>query len=183
MNLLDIIALAIICISALVSLRVGFLREMFALASLLLGLLGAVILGRIYGDRIPNVLGDRAATQVAFFIVSFLIVYLIVGLLGGVAARASRTLKLGALDHLLGFAFGIVRGALLCFLLIVLLALILPANSRLLSRSRAYAYAQGPMRVFASLLPDAAASALDDRPPVSHPGQSRETHRPRGLPI
>jgi membrane protein required for colicin V production len=183
MNLVDLIAVAIIGISALLSLRVGLLREMFALGSLLLGLVGAIILGRAYAHRVPDYLGSRAATQVAFFVISFLGVYIVVGLIGGIVSRATRAVKLGFVDHMLGFMFGAVRGMLLCFLLIVLLTLILPSDSTLLAHSQAYALAQGPMRVFASWLPAAAGAALADRPAAAKPIREERGGPRRGTPI
>ena len=71
MNALDILLLAIIAVSGLLSIRVGLIREAFALGALLIGLLAAVVLGRVYGPRIPDVVGNPVATQVLFFLASF----------------------------------------------------------------------------------------------------------------
>ncbi|MBD3235175.1 MAG: hypothetical protein GF330_00535 [Candidatus Eisenbacteria bacterium] len=186
MNVVDVVVLAIIAISALLSLRVGLIRELFALGSLLIGIAGAAVLSRTYGNQIPDLLGNSVATQVAFFAVCFLGVYLLVGLIGRLIARTLRVMRLGAFDHLLGLVFGAVRGALIAFLLLALLVFILPQDHALLRGSHAYDYARGPLRSFAELLPDRAREVLRQRPKLDRLLPSRGDggeDRPRGIPL
>ena len=74
MNVLDIVVLVLVGISGIMSFRVGLIREVFALGALLIGLLAAVVLGRAYGSRIPDLVGAEWATQVLFFFVCFLVI-------------------------------------------------------------------------------------------------------------
>ena len=163
MNALDIMLLVIIGISGLMSFRVGLIREAFALGALLIGLFAAVVLGRTFADRLPDVTGNEVATQVLFFFLCFLVVYLVVILLGAMIAKLTKTVHMRWFDHLLGFVFGSVRGAILGMLILAVLTLILPEENVLLARSRGYQAASGPLRVLAHLLPEKAEEAFHRR--------------------
>jgi membrane protein required for colicin V production len=183
MNLLDVVVLALIGISGLMSLRVGLIREVFALGALLLGLFGAVVLGRGYAASIPDFLGNRVATQLVFFLASFLIIYLLISLLGSVFGRLLSAMHLRSVDRLLGFLFGAVRGAILAFLVMLGLVFILPDDHSLLVGSRAYALAEKPMRVFSELLPEQARKALQEKPTLKEilrRGDSRKDSGKKG---
>ncbi|MCK4306025.1 MAG: CvpA family protein, partial [Candidatus Eisenbacteria sp.] len=72
MNELDVVILVIVGISGLMSFRVGLIREVFALGALLIGLLGAVVIGRTYASQIPDFMGCAWATEILFFFICFL---------------------------------------------------------------------------------------------------------------
>ncbi len=163
MNALDILLLALIGISGVMSFRVGLLREVFALGALLIGILAGVVLSRAFAVTLPDLFGSRAVSQVVLFLVVFLVVYVIVSLIGGMIARAARSIHLGWADRLLGFLFGSLRGAILGMLLIIGLAIVLPAKHPLLAGSRGCALADQPIRIFSDLLPDRAREYLQER--------------------
>lgn len=163
MNALDIIALAIVAISGLMSFRVGLIREVFALGALLIGLFGAIVLTRGLAGQLPVFFDSQAVTQVLCFVVLFIAVYLIVSLIGSMIARAIRAIHLGWLDRLLGFLFGCARGALVVLLLIIGLTFVLPERHPLLERSHARALAGPAIELFAELLPERAGELLRER--------------------
>jgi membrane protein required for colicin V production len=163
MNELDVVILVIIGVSGLMSFRVGLIREAFALGALLIGLLAAIVLGRVYGSEIPDLIGTRWATEVVFFLVCFLVFYLIVTLLGSMIAKLIKAMQLRWVDHLLGFLFGCVRGAILAVLILAALTLVLPERSTLLAHSSGYSLARGPLRVLARMLPEKAEEVLRRR--------------------
>ncbi|MBP7669041.1 MAG: CvpA family protein [Candidatus Eisenbacteria bacterium] len=153
MNLLDILILAVVGVSGLMSLRAGLVREVFSLGALLVGILTALILTRSVAPSLPVFFESQAVTQILAFLVIFLVVYLIISLVGSLIARVIRSIKLGWADHLLGLAFGFLRGAVIAVLLLVGFILVMPAGHRLLQESRARKLADGPIDVFADLLP------------------------------
>jgi membrane protein required for colicin V production len=163
MNLLDIILAALIFISGLMSLRVGLIREIFALGALLVGIFVAIVLTRALAPLLPDLLGSRVVTQVAFFLAVFLAVHILVSLVGTFSSKLIRAGHLGMLDRLLGFVFGCLRGAIVSVLIIIALAFVLPENHSLLLESRAVRLAGKPIEVFAGLLPDDARLALQKR--------------------
>jgi membrane protein required for colicin V production len=163
MNALDIIALAIIGISGLMSFRVGLIREVFALGALLIGLFGAFVLTRALAPQLPVFFDSAAVTEVLCFVVLFIAVYLVVSLVGSMIARAIRAIRLGWLDHLLGFVFGCVRGIIVVILLIIGLTLVLPERHPFLVESHARAFAGPSIELFADLLPERAGELLRER--------------------
>ncbi|MCK4414520.1 MAG: CvpA family protein [Candidatus Eisenbacteria sp.] len=163
MNALDIIALAIIAASGLMSFRVGLIREVFALGALLVGLFGAVVLTRAVASRLPVFFDSPAVTEVLCFLALFLAVYLVVSLVGSMIARAIRSIRLGWLDHLLGFVFGCARGAIVVLLLLIGLTLVLPEGHPVLRQSHARALAGPSIELFAGLLPERAGALLQER--------------------
>lgn len=163
MNALDIVLLGLVAISGLLSLRLGLVREVFALGALLIGLFGAVLLSRAFAPVLPELFGSAAVTQIIFFLICFLVLHVFISLIGAVISRFLRSAKLGALDHLLGFLFGVARGTVLAILLIVGLTFVLPARHSLFAGSRGCAWADAPVRIFADLLPDKAGEFLRGR--------------------
>ena len=163
MTALDILLLIIIGVSGLLSLRIGLIREAFALAALLIGLLAAVVLGRTYGSQIPDWIGNPVATQVLFFLVCFLLFYLLVVFVGAMIARLIKAIKLRWMDHLLGFLFGMIRGTIIVLLLLAGLTLVLPKGHPALGESLLYGYAHEPIKVLAKMLPEKAEEALRHR--------------------
>lgn len=160
---LDIIVLVIVGISGVMSFRVGLIREAFALGALLIGLLAAVVLGRVYGSVLPEIIGNAVVTQALFFLLCFLVFYVGITLLGAAIARLIKAMKLRWVDHLLGIVFGCVRGALLVILLLGGLTLILPEEHRFLANSTSFRIAEEPIRVLAKLLPEKVEEALENR--------------------
>ena len=183
MNALDIVLLGLVAISGLMSLRLGLVREVFALSALLIGLFGAFLLARAFAPILPELFGSAAVTQVVFFLLCFLLLHVFISLVGAVVSRFLRAAALGWADHLLGFVFGVVRGTVLAILLLVGLSFVLPAHHPLFAGSRGCALADGPVRVFAELLPEKAREALQERYRTlrgSGPGRAIESRVPGG---
>jgi membrane protein required for colicin V production len=163
MNTLDIVLLGLVVISGLLSLRLGLVREVFALGALLIGIFGAILLSRAFAPLLPELFGSAAVTQIIFFLICFLLLHVLVSLIGAVISRFLRTAQLSAVDHLLGFLFGLARGTVLAILLIVGLTFVLPAKHPLFSGSRGCSWADTPVRIFAELLPEKAGDFLRGR--------------------
>jgi membrane protein required for colicin V production len=163
MNALDILLLGLLALSGVMSLRLGLVREVFALAALLIGLFGAVLLTRAFSGVLPVLFHSAALTQIIFFLVAFILIHILVSLVGAVISRFLRAAKLGWADHLLGFGFGVLRGAILALLLLVGLTFVLPARHPLFAGSRGCHLAETPLRVFSDLLPDSARDSLQER--------------------
>jgi len=163
MNVLDIVLLALIALSGLLSLRAGLIREIFALGALLVGIFAAVLLTRALAGSLPDLLKSRVLTQIVFFLAVFLAVQILVSLIGTFASHLVRAGHLGWADRLLGFAFGCLRGAIVALLIVIGLSFVLPGDHPLLARSRVLPWACAPIEVFSGLLPDDAREALQQR--------------------
>jgi len=163
MNALDIALLGLVLISGLLSLRLGLVREVFALGALLIGIFGAILLSRAFSPLLPELFGSAAVTQIIFFLVCFLVLHVFISLIGAGISRFLRAAKLSVVDHLFGFLFGVARGTVLAILLIVGLTFVLPARHPLFAGSHGCAWADTPVRIFSDLLPEKAGEFLRAR--------------------
>jgi membrane protein required for colicin V production len=121
---LDYIVFGLLLISAVVGFARGAVREIAAMAALVLAAAAAV-----FGLKYATPLAARLAhpqwvAAVAALLVVFGVVYIVLRLVGaGLARRIQRTDVLGALDRSIGLLIGVVRG------LVVLGALYLMFNA------------------------------------------------------
>ncbi|RPJ86917.1 MAG: CvpA family protein [Acidobacteria bacterium] len=109
MNLLDIMAFAIIGISIWGAIAKGLIVELFSLASVILGF----VLACLYYDVLDVFLfGVPSPPRAGFvaFIVIFVGLIIIGTVAGALASRAAKKLHLKWMDRLLGAFFGLVRG-------------------------------------------------------------------------
>lgn len=129
MSLFDIIALAVLGVSALVGFVRGFLREVTTIGALLIAALVAVYALRFVGRAAraaihPGWLGDAAA-----IVIVFLIVYVILRVVSaGVIRSLHNTKGLGALDRLAGGGLGFGRGLIGLGLIYLAINLAPPAS-------------------------------------------------------
>ncbi|HEV2323782.1 MAG TPA: CvpA family protein [Terracidiphilus sp.] len=111
MTLADLVIMILLAVSAIVGLFQGFVRSLSALAGLVLGLTLAcwnyhrpakVLLPMVHSPALANAIG---------FVVITLTIMLILGFVGAVFAKALRFLGLGWIDMMGGAAFGLLEGA------------------------------------------------------------------------
>lgn len=109
MNVLDIVALAIIILSVLSGISKGLAVELSSLVSVFAGLL----LAAFYYDRLQGFFAKAASpAQSGFFAFVAIFVAVIVGgmLIGFLLDRFLRSVRLKGMDRLLGAFFGVFRG-------------------------------------------------------------------------
>ena len=120
MNLADGIILVVIAVSALLSLRRGFIRESFSLASWV----AAFIIARLFGPGLEIMLESSIETPSARSAVAFGLLFaatLVVGaLINHLLGELVRVTGLSSTDRLFGMVFGAIRGALLVVVLIAI---------------------------------------------------------------
>ncbi len=129
-NATDLTIIGILLISGILAYSRGLVRELLSVA----GWAGA-ILATLYGFSyvkpyvrswidIP-ILADAAA-GIALFVFTLILLTFISHSISGVVQKSA----LGAIDHSLGFLFGLVRGALLVCLAYILLAWVMPEDEQ-----------------------------------------------------
>nr|AGS52309.1 putative Colicin V production protein, cvpA-like (dedE protein) (Pur regulon 18 kDa protein) [uncultured bacterium contig00061] len=120
---IDFVLIGIIIIFTLRCAVRGFVSELLSVAALVFGLLlaifffraGAVIVRRLF---MPDV---RVFPEIISFIAIFLIVYIVVKILELILKSIIDGIRLGGLDRLLGFAFGLAEGIIVVCLLLFLI--------------------------------------------------------------
>jgi membrane protein required for colicin V production len=122
MNWVDWTIIGIIAISAVLSLRRGFVKEAISLASWV----AAFIVGRLFSDVLADIISGYLDVPpsvhllIAFsvlFIATLIVGNLLASLIGGLVHATG----LSATDRILGVGFGVLRGGLVVVIMIVLL--------------------------------------------------------------
>jgi membrane protein required for colicin V production len=142
----DIIIVALIIVSAVMSLGRGLIREAFSVVAFIIGGLAAILAHRFLGPAVADVVPDTwpPITPTAIVVViGFLAAYSLAAFIGG---RLSKLIhaqpEIGVLDRIAGAAFGVVRGVLAAVLFVLLMQQVLPDNATptFVSKARSYEY-------------------------------------------
>ena len=109
----DLAVLGAILLSTLFAFVRGFVRELIALVSWVVGFAGAFAFAPAVGDWIPEIPGYPAVRYLIAF-AAILIAALVLGaLIAGPLVKVIHSAGLGFVDRFLGSLFGVVRGLLL----------------------------------------------------------------------
>lgn len=128
MSLVDLAIIIVLAISAIVGLAQGFVRSLSALAGLALGLtLACWNYHRPANILLPMVRSQALANAIGFVIITLAIMVLL-GFVGAVLAKALRFLGLGWIDMMGGAAFGLLEGAGLVIICIIVTIAFFPKS-------------------------------------------------------
>lgn len=122
MNILDIIIGIVLLLFAFAGLRKGLIIEAFYLASIIIGLYGAMF----FSDAMSNWLAEVINVEPQYlalvaFILTFILFIVLIRFVGRIIRGLVEAIHLGFIDKIGGFIFGIVKGALLLSILIMVL--------------------------------------------------------------
>jgi membrane protein required for colicin V production len=108
----DLIAIALLLVSAVAGFLRGAAREVVTVAAFVLAAVASLFALRFSGPLGVKLIDPDWAGTVAAVLVVFTLVYLVLRLLGaGLAQRVQATHVLGALDRSIGFGVGLIRAA------------------------------------------------------------------------
>ncbi len=155
MNNLDILLIIVLVLSMIEGFRKGFIEELAALIGLILGIWAAIHFSGFVAHLLTNHFDIHAQYLPVFaFIGIFIAVVIAASVLGSIAGKIIKAISLGWLNRLAGLFFGLVKGALILSILLVVFNKfdqelhILPESLRMTSRL------YEPLREFApSLFP------------------------------
>lgn len=123
MNWADWVIVVIIIVSALLSLRRGFVKEALSLVTWV----AAFIVARVFTDNLSVLLRDYIDTPSARVIAAFAILFIATLILGAIINKLISMIVmatgLSGTDRLLGMVFGIARGGLLVVVIVALLGM------------------------------------------------------------
>src|SRR5436190_17026287 len=128
MNWLDIILILILAASVASSFARGFTRELIGLAASAAGLLCGAWFYRVAGAAVRPYVGSTEVANLCGFLLIFAAAILIGWILSVVAGMMMRVVGLSWLDRLLGAAFGVARGVIVCVALITALVAFAPGK-------------------------------------------------------
>ncbi len=126
MTWVDLAALGVVAVSALLAFGRGFVREALGIGAWV----GAAVLAIHYFDlarpRVREWIPDISIADPIAFALVFLVGLIVFSLIAGTLARLVRASLLGGLDRTLGLVFGIVRGAALLVFAYIVAGMLLP---------------------------------------------------------
>lgn len=126
MTWVDWAIIALLVFSVLGGLTQGFIRSIFSLAGLLLGLqLAAWNYQRVAEMLKPTIQIEGLADTIGFIVITALVL-VIAGLVGSVVAKTFQNLGLGWLDRIVGGVFGLVQGVVMVTLFILVTVAFFP---------------------------------------------------------
>ena len=120
MNYIDIILLILLLLSAISGLRNGLIAEAISLATLILGIWGAIEFSYITANFLVesfSMKSEHIAT--VSFIVTFLIIVVLIYFVGIVMKKIVGIVLPGIINHLAGLIFGIVKSALILSVILI----------------------------------------------------------------
>jgi membrane protein required for colicin V production len=168
MNLLDLVLAVLIAWFAVSGIVQGLVRQLFSLGGLIVGHL----LGIRYFAFAQGKLGlSFQYAEVVGYAVVFLAAYLGIRLIGGLIENRVRESKLSGTDRLAGMAAGLVKGALFSILIVFLLVILLPRDTRLLRESKAAPTAIAAGKRLAAAFPDRFAESFREKVRSIHPAK------------
>jgi membrane protein required for colicin V production len=119
MTAFDYVILALIVLSAGIGLWRGVIREVFALGAWVVAIVCAVLFGQAVALALP-LAGQAAWLQsLAGYALVFVGVFIVLSVLGFVFTKMVRAVGLSFIDRALGMMFGVLRGALIAVLLVL----------------------------------------------------------------
>ena len=136
MNWIDLIIIALIVVSGLISLFRGFVRESFSLATWIVGVWLGIRYAAEVAEQIPQAVSDATLRLGIGFALIFIGVLIVGGILGVLANRLVKGTGLTGTDRSLGVIFGLLRGVLLVAVLIFLASLTLMPDESWWENSR-----------------------------------------------
>ena len=120
----DIVSLIILLILAIRATFRGFLTEIMAMASVIVGITVAVIFAHPVSVILQKYIGDSFWNTIISFLALFLVTYLIIKIFENSLNVLIEKVQLEKLDQSLGFFLGLIEG----FLLVVIIVFVMNAQ-------------------------------------------------------
>ena len=166
MPFFDIVIVLILLVSGLVSVARGFAKEFVSLATWVVAIWAAVTLSGNFADMLPqslesihfSVFGHDFAFNNLKLGIAFILLMAVVLITGFFVnkffSRIMRTEVLRSLDKMLGFIFGLARGAIIIVIGVIIAGLSDLPSHELWQESQLIAYFEVPALWVINLLPD-----------------------------
>jgi membrane protein required for colicin V production len=153
MNLVDIVILFLLVLSAILGFRTGLIQSFFSLAGLIAGIAVASWHYKRFANELAPMVHSKALADAIWFCLIAIAVMLVAGVLGMLVKGLVHGIGLGWLDKLLGLIFGLLRGAVLATLCIVILAAFY-SNTLWLADAQLSRYFLGSAQLTTRMTPD-----------------------------
>ena len=117
----DIVSLIILFILAIRATFRGFLTEIMSMASIIVGIIIAVVFTRPVSELLQSYIGNSFWNMIIAFLGLFLVSYLLIKIFENSLNTLIEKVQLEKLDQSLGFFLGLIEGFLLIVIVVFLL--------------------------------------------------------------
>ena len=154
-NIVDIVVIVIVLISAFVALLRGLVRETFSIFEWVASAYAALRLSPIFQPMLAGIVEPPWLAWVAVFGATFLIVLIPLSILTHRFSEVVKRSEIGPVDRVLGFVFGVGRGLVVVGLAYIAYASLVPLqeHSPLLTSARLFPLIQNSGEVLLSMVP------------------------------
>ncbi len=119
MNWIDITVIVIIVSSGIFAFFKGFVREALSIVGLVVSVILSFKFYRQLSIYLKGVIAAKPLREFITFIIIFLVLLAIVGLISYIVKKIFQSAGLSFYDKILGLVFGIVRGILIAYVIIL----------------------------------------------------------------
>ena len=152
-NVLDIIILTILSITTAIGLWKGFVKQVLTLVGVIIGYVFAL---RLYITVSKNITGvDHEIAKIISFIGIFILCIILSSVLSWLIGKFLKISGLNWLNRIGGAAIGCLKGLLIITVIVVVLIVFLPSNSKLLNSSITLPYVVKTIKYANTLIPEA----------------------------
>ena len=123
---LDIVIIAFLVITIIISLKKGFVRELFSLLGVVLGI---AVASKYYQklDFLSGIIKNQNVRGVITFFLIFVATMVAINLIGMLLSKIFKWSSLGLLDHFGGFIFGFMKAILVIGIILYFVSKFPPA--------------------------------------------------------
>ncbi|MDN3921749.1 CvpA family protein [Roseateles violae] len=151
----DLVLAGLLAASVLLGLWRGLMFELLAIAGWIVAYFGCPYLAPIVGGWLPAERLGPNLVHLAGLVLAFILILIIWGLAAKLLRALLRATPLSGIDRLLGAGFGVLRGLLVCLLLVVVVSMTPAVASPTWAASQLAPWLQELLLGLRPVLPDA----------------------------
>lgn len=163
MNAVDIAVVVVLLASGIFALMRGFVYEILAMAGWIAAGLAALWGLPIVRPLLHNYISSPMLADIAGGIALFLVTLLVTSLVTHAISRRVQRSAVSSVDRSLGFAFGLLRGLVLCSLCFMLVTKLMPEEPQILQIAKTRPLMAAGSRMVLSFAPASVTGNIDAR--------------------
>lgn len=164
MNAIDIAVVVVLLASGVFALMRGFVYEVLAVSGWVAAALGAFWGLPMARPLVRPYISNQTLADIAGGVAIFLAVLLLSSLITHAVSKRVQRSAIGSVDRSLGFAFGLVRGLVLCSLAYMVAAALIPPNGPdMLAAAKTRPLMETGARFLKTLVPSSVVGSVEDK--------------------
>ena len=149
----DVIFLGITLISAVLAMFRGAISEILSLSTWFLAFTLMTHYSQLMERFIPQSISNPLFKSIIIFIIAFIIVAICITIIKKIFSSIIKSIGLGGLNIALGFIFGVIRGILICSILVIVIGVLKLDSSHSWQKSIMYPIIAPVVKVIINSIP------------------------------